>query len=337
MELPLGFGTKGGSQVCRLTKSLYGLKQASRQWFSKFSNTLLQLGFIQSKSDYSLFTRLKDSVFIALLVYVDDIVLAGNDSKALSSFTHLLNQKFKLKDLGDLKFFLGLEIARNSSGISLCQRKYALDILEDFGLLACKPSKLPMDPNLRLSQHDGLLLDDPTVYRRLVGRLLYLSLTRPDLVYSIQVLSQFMSQPQQPHLDAAHKVLHYIKSAPSRGLFFSASSDFKLKAFYDANWATCPDTRKSVTGFCLFLGDSLISWKSKKQQNISRSSTEAEYQAMVVACCELMWITSLLSDFQICLSHSALLFCDSKVALHIAANPVFHKLTKHIEIDCHLV
>jgi transposase InsO family protein len=328
MELPLGFGTKGGSQVCRLTKSLYGLKQASRQWFSKFSSTLLQLGFIQSKSDYSLFTRLKGSVFIALLVYVDDIVLAGNDSEALSSFTHLLNQKFKLKDLGDLKFFLGLEIARNSSGISLCQRKYALDILEDSGLLACKPSKLPMDPNLRLSQHDGLLLDDPTVYRRLVGRLLYLSLTRPDLVYSIQVLSQFMSQPRQPHLDAAHKVLHYIKSAPS---------DFKLKAFCDADWAACPDTRKSVTGFCLFLGDSLISWKSKKQQTISRSSAEAEYRAMAVACCELMWITSLLSDFQVCLSHSALLFCDSKAALHIAANPVFHERTKHIEIDCHLV
>jgi hypothetical protein len=124
MELPLGFGTKRGSQVCRLTKSLYGLKQASRQCVSKFSNTLLQLGFIQSKSDYSLFTRLKGSAFIALLVYVDDIVLAGNDSGALSSFTHLLNQKFKLKDLGDLKFFWRLEIAQNSSGISLCQRKY---------------------------------------------------------------------------------------------------------------------------------------------------------------------------------------------------------------------
>jgi len=185
MELPPGFGAKRSSQVCRLTKSLYGLKQASRQWFSKFSNTLLKLGFIQSKSDYSLFTRLQGSSFIALLVYVDDIVLAGNDSEALSTFTLLLNQQFQLKDLGDLKFFLGLEIARNSTGISLCQCKYALEILEDSGLLACKPSKLPMDPNLRLSQHEGLLLADPTPYRRLVGRLLYLSLTRPDLVYSI--------------------------------------------------------------------------------------------------------------------------------------------------------
>jgi hypothetical protein len=337
MELPPGFGAKGGSQVCKLTKSLYGLKQASRQWFAKFSNTLIKLGFIQSKSDYSLFTRLDGSSFIALLVYVDDIVLAGNDAKAISVFTQLLNQQFKLKDLGDLKFFLGLEIARKSSGISVCQRKYALDILDDSGLLACKPSKFPMDSNLRLSKHEGLLLDDPTSYRRLIGRLLYLTITRPDLVYSIQVLSQFMSQPRQPHLDAATKVLHYIKSAPSQGLFFPASSDFKLKAFCDADWAACPDTRKSVTGFCLFLGDSLISWKSKKQQTISRSSAEAEYRAMAVACCEIMWIKSLLSDLQVSFSQSALLFCDSKAALHIAANPVFHERTKHIDIDCHLV
>jgi hypothetical protein len=227
---------------------------------------LIKLGFIQSKNDYSLFTRLQGSSFLVLLVYVDDIVLAGNDTRAISTFIELLNQQFKLKDLGPLKFFLGLEIARTSSGISLCQRKYALELLEDSGLLAWKPSKFPMDPNLRLSKHEGVLLDDPTPYRRLIGRLMYLSLTRPDLVYSIQVLSQFMSQPRQPHLDAAIKVLHYLKYAPSQGLFFSASSEFKLKAFCDADWAACPDTRKYVTGFCLFLGDSLISWKSKKQQ-----------------------------------------------------------------------
>jgi hypothetical protein len=180
MKMPPGFGVKWESKVCRFTKSLYGLKQASRQWFSKFSSTLLDLGFIQSKADYSLFTRVQGSSFLALLIYVDDVAIASNDSVAISSFITLLNDKFKLKDLGSLKYFLGLEIARSYSGISVSQRKYALKILEDSGLLASKPIQFPMEHNLKLSRDDGVLLSDPTVYRRLIGRLLYLTITRPD-------------------------------------------------------------------------------------------------------------------------------------------------------------
>lgn len=145
MSMPPGFATKGESKVCRLTKSLYGLKQASRQWFAKFSTTLITLGFTQSKADYSLFTRVKGSSYIALLVYVDDIAIASNDSAAVSEFTSLLNDQFRLKDLGSLKYFLGLEIARSDKGISVCQRKYALEILQDCGLLASKPVLFPME------------------------------------------------------------------------------------------------------------------------------------------------------------------------------------------------
>jgi hypothetical protein len=337
MSLPPGYSSKGGSQVCLLKKSLYGLKQASRQWFSKFSTALLSHGFIQSRSDYSLFTRSVGSSYIALLVYVDDIVLASNDSSAISNITNLLNAQFKLKDLGILKFFLGLEIARTSLGISVCQRKYALEILEDSGLLASKPVKFPMDPNAKFSRLDGPLLSDPTTYRRLVGRLLYLTITRPDLSYCVQTLSQFMSAPCQSHMNAAYRVLRYLKSNPSQGLFFPSTSDLRLKSFCDSDWAACPDTRRSVTGFCIFLGDSLISWKSKKQHTVSRSSAEAEYRSMASTCCELMWLTSLLQDFQVPHSQAALLFCDSQAALHIAANPVYHERTKHIELDCHLV
>jgi hypothetical protein len=337
MAMPPGFGTKGESKVCRLTKSLYGLKQASRQWFSKFSMHLISLGFIQSKSDYSLFTRLQGSSYIALLVYVDDVAIASNDPAAVKSFISLLNDKFRLKDLGPLKYFLGLEIARSTKGLSVCQRKYALEVLQDCGLLASKPVPFPMEQNLKLSRDVGELIPDPTVYRRLIGRLLYLTITRPDLSYSVQTLSQFMDKPRQPHLDAVYRVLKYVKSSPGQGLLFPASSNFQLKAFSDSDWAGCPDTRKSITGFCVFLGDSLISWKSKKQQTVSRSSAEVEYRSMAATCCELIWLFSLLTDLHVLHPQAALLFSDGQAALHIAANPVFHERTKHIEIDCHFI
>jgi hypothetical protein len=169
------------------------LTQASRQWFSKFSVALIELGCLQSKVDYSLFTRSKGS-FIALLVYVDDVAIASNDPQAVSSFITLLNDRFKLKDLGPLKYFLGLEIARSTDGILVCQSKYALEILEDLGLLASKPAKFPTEQNLKLSKDEGVLLSDATSYRRLVSRLIYLTITRPDLAFSVQILSQFMDK-----------------------------------------------------------------------------------------------------------------------------------------------
>ena len=173
----------------KLNKSLYGLKQASRQWYSKFSTTILKYGFKQSKFEYSLFTKKFNQSFIALLVYVDDILITSNDVQAVDDLKRSLNHEFKLKDLGNLKYFLGLEVARSEKGISLCQRKYALEVLKDVGMIGCKPSKVPMEQNLKLSKYHGQLLLDLGVYRRLVGRLLYLTITRPNITYPVHKLS----------------------------------------------------------------------------------------------------------------------------------------------------
>jgi hypothetical protein len=256
MKLPPGFASSGPSKVRKLQKSLYGLKQASRQWFAKFSSTLISHGFTQSKADYSLFTLTQASSFIALLVYIDDIVIASDNVAAVSELTQFLNGVFSLKDLGPLKFFLGIEVARSAKWISISQRKYALEILEDSGVLGAKPVLFPMDSNLKLSRGDGELIDDPSSYQRLIGRLVYLTITRPDLSYSVQLLSQFMDSPRKPHMDAAFRVLRYLKSSLGQGLFFPSDSPLKLKAFCDSDWAACPDTRRSVTGFYVFLGDS---------------------------------------------------------------------------------
>jgi hypothetical protein len=339
MTLPPGFHSKGEpyppDTVCKLKKSLYGLKQASRQWFSKFS--ILHHGFVQSKADYSVFTKQQGSCFIALLVYVDDILIASNNAEAVAQLKNYLDSQFKLKDLGPIRYFLGLEIARSLKGISISQRKYALEIMEDAGMLGCKPTKCPMDQNLKLSKHERPLLPDPSIYRRLIKRLMYLTMTRPDIVFSVHKLSQSMESPRDPHLKAAQHILQYIKGAPSQGLLYASTSDLHIKAFSDSDWASCPNTRRSTTGYFVFLGSSLVSWRSKKQNTVSRSLEEVEYRAMASAVCEVIWMKALLADLRINQSQTSLLLSDSQAALHIAANPIFHERTKHIEIDCHLV
>ncbi|KAL5579567.1 hypothetical protein UlMin_012009 [Ulmus minor] len=358
MTIPAGYSPPGETRlpsnaVCKLNKSLYGLKQASRQWYAKFSSVLIEEGFCQSATDQSLFIQRTGGVFIALLVYVDDIIIASNDELAVQKLKSNLDAKFKLKDLGPLRFFLGLEIARTEKGISISQRPYALQILEDTGFWGCKPAATPMEVNVKLSQDDGEELSDPAIYRRLIRKLLYLTITRPDLSYAVNKLSQFLSKPRLPHFQAAQRVLQYLKGSPGQGLFFSSSSavqlrafaeaqfpgasDVQLKVFSDADLASCPDTRRFVLGFCVFLGESLISWKSKKQMTVSRSSAEAEYRSMANVTCEVTWLLSLLKEFGVNHTKPALLYRDNQAVLHIAANPVFHERTKHIEIDCHLV
>ncbi|KAK9667940.1 hypothetical protein RND81_13G022200 [Saponaria officinalis] len=202
---------------------------------------------------------------------------------------------------------------------------------------SCKVAVFPLPRGMKLSLEDGELLPDPELYRRLIGRLLYLNLTRPDLSYSVQHLSQFVSSPKVPHLQAALHIVRYLKGTTNAQLFYPSQTDLTLVAYCDADWGSCHFSCRSLTGHCCLLGCSLVSWKTKKQKTVSKSSAESEYRAMSYTASEVVWLHGLLRDFTMSVPMPIQLCCDNKAALHIAANPVFHERTKHINIDCHYV
>lgn len=339
MDIPKGYQVQGETQrmVCKLNKSLYGLKQASRQWFLKFSSVLMNFSLQKSGADHSYFYKHDHGLYLGIIIYVDDLLIACNHPPLVQEFKTYLGKHVKYKDLGTPQYFLGLEINITANGISLCQRKYILDLLADTGLTGCKSHTTPMEFSNHLELCDKDLLPDPKLYRRLIGRLLYLGFTKLDITFSINKLSQFLAKPCSYHLKAAHRVLKYLKGTTDLGLHYSKNSTLSPSIYADADWGTCSDTLRSVTGYCLFIGDSIISWKSKKQHTVSCSSAEAEYRAMAHATCEVVWIDILLRDFGIPKLKAIPLFCDNKAAIYITSNPVFHERTKHIEIVCHTI
>ncbi|XP_019263111.1 PREDICTED: uncharacterized protein LOC109240886 [Nicotiana attenuata] len=337
MQAPPGLETQAPDLVCKLNKSLYGLKKASRQWYDKLTEVLYSRGYAHSMHDYSLFHRKQGSSIVFVAVYVDDVLLTGIDSEEISQLTVFLHDRFRIKDLGQLHYFLGLEVLYKSDGIIVSQRKFVLDLLREYDCLHSPALASPLDPTVKLKAKEGTPLLDPTSYRKLIGKLNFLTNTRLDIAYGVQHLSQFMQDPREPHLQAAHRMLRYLKKDPTLGLYFSNTDDLSLKAYCDSDWAACPDSRKSVSGYVVFLGGSPISWKSKKQETISLSSAEAEYRALRKVVGELVWLSRLLEELTVPINLPIPVHCDSLSSLHIARNPVFHERTKHIEVDCHFV
>lgn len=337
IKLPPGFRTKDKNQVCRLHKSLYGLRQAPRCWFAKLTTALKEYGFVQSVKDYSLFFYKKGPTRLHILIYVDDLLITGTSLAVINEFKDYLSSCFRMKNLGVLKYFLGIEVARNSSGMYLSQRKYTLYIISEMGLLGARPASHPIEQNHVLAAVQGPILPNPTQYRRLVGRLIYLRTTRPELSYAIHMLAQFMHSPQQEHWDAAMRVVRYLKSSPGQGILLRAGQDLKLTIWCDSDWAGCRLSRRSLTGFFIQLGGSPISWGTQKQGVISRSSTEAEYRAMADTVCEVLWLREVLTSLGVDCTTPAKLYCDNKSAIYLTANPVFHARTKHVEADCHFI
>lgn len=265
------------------------------------------------ESDHSVFLKCSSSnQYIYLVVYVEDIVIAGDDYEGIKALKQHLFQNFQTKDLGPLRYFLGIEVAQSKSGIAISQRKYALDIIEETGLIDCKPVDTPMDHNVKLLPDQGEPYSDPGRYRRLVGKLNYLTLTRPDISFPVSVVSQFLNSPCDSHWNAVVRILKYIKRAPGNGLVFTNRGHTNIVGYSDANWAGDASDRRSTSGYCIFVGGNLISWKSKKQTVVARSSTKAEYRAMAHATSELVWLKHLLQELSFCEVGQMELVCDNQ-------------------------
>ncbi|KAL6333016.1 hypothetical protein AAG906_020036 [Vitis piasezkii] len=274
-------------KVCKLKKSLYGLKQSPRAWFGRFTKSMRDFGYRQ---------------------------IIGNDPEERKALQNYLFREFEMKDLGPLKYFLGIEVSRSSEGIFLFQRKYALDLLQETGISGCQPVNTPIEEGLKLCVEPNQVSTDKGGYERLVGRLMYLAHTRPDLAYALSVVSQYMHNPREQHMNAVMRIL-------------------SIEVYTDADWAGAVDDRRSTSGYFTFVGGNLVTWKSKKQNVVAHSSAEAEFRGMALGLCEALWLRLLLQDLGYLSRQPIRLFCDNKATCDSAHNPIQHDRTKHVEVD----
>ena len=338
MDAPPGFeNTIGAGKVCKLKKSLYGLKQSPRTWFEKFTKSVHSKGFHQSQGDHTLFFKHGDNGKIAaLVVYDDDIILMENDENEARRLKEELNKEFEIKDLGNLRYFLGIEVARSRKGILISQRKYVLDLLKEIGMLGCKDVETPIEANHKVETTMREAVNRES-YQRLVGKLIYLSHTCPDISHVVGIFSHFIHNPNEEHLKVALRIEKYLKNSLEMGLLFTKAKTMEVEIYTDADWADSSLDRKSISGYCSCLGGNLVTWRSKKKSVVARSSVEAKFRSMDLGICEGMWIKSILEDLNIGISKPMKLYCDNKAAISMAHNPVQHDRTKHVEIDKHFI
>jgi Reverse transcriptase (RNA-dependent DNA polymerase) len=338
MDIPPGYSYSGSSsQVCKLKKALYGLKQSPRAWFGRFCRAMKKYEYSQSESDHTLFYRKRCEKITILIIYVDDIIITGDDQDEIKRLQEQLYKEFEMKDLGRLKYFLGIEVARSKEDISLSQRKYVLDLLSETGMLDCRPVDTPVVQNLKLGELQDQVPANKERYQRLVGKLIYLSHTRPDIAYAVSVVSQFMHAPGEQHMEAVFRILRYLKGAPGRGIYFKKNGHLRIEGYTDSDWAGSITDRKSTSGYFTFVGGNLVTWRSKKQKVVALSSAEAEFIGIAKGVQELIWLRKIMRELGFDPSEGMRLMCDNKAAIAISQNPVQHDRTKHIEVSRHFI
>ena len=338
MAQPLGFVKKGSENlVCKLKKSIYGLKQSPREWYSKINSFFISQGFSRSKNDPTLYIKHTEDDIIIVIVYVDNLIVTSSSDALISDIKFQLKHKFQMIDLGILHYFFGMQIWQTPKGIFLSQSKYAHDLLEKFKMNDSNHVSIPCELGTKFVADMNTPFVDETLYRQLVGSLNYLTLTRPDIAYSVGLVSRFMSKPQQTHFKVAKRILRYIKGTINMGLFFDVNSAFILQGYTNSDLGGDPNDEKSTCGYCFFVGSGAISWKSKKEHSISLCSTEAEYKGCTNAAKEALWLRRLLEDLGLHQQAPTPLYCDNQSAIGLAKNPVFHARTKHISLQHHFI
>lgn len=348
MKCPPGFNP-GAGLVWRLWKSLYGLKQASRQWYKRLHEEFAAMGFVRSEYDHAVFFKKESDTFIICAVYVDDMLLVTNDVAARDRLKLALTERFEMTDLGEARWILNMEITRNRPLriLELSQRQYITSILTRFDLSNCRPVTTPMDPNqklIKLSEAEPGL--DVTLYQSMLGSLMYAMIgTRPDLAYSVGVLSKHAATPGREHFQAMVRVYRYLRGTHDLRLTYRGTPSGTrsginpdLIGYVDADWASDPNDRRSITGYLFILAGGAISWSSKRQSSTALSSTEAEYMAAAHATKEAIWLRSFLIEIgRLSIPYAVPLLIDNQSAIALIKNPEHHERTKHIAVRYHFI
>ncbi|GKA99146.1 retrovirus-related pol polyprotein from transposon TNT 1-94 [Tanacetum coccineum] len=323
-------------KVYRLRKALYGLKQAPRAWYDELSNFLMSKGFTKGTIDPTLFTIKYGEDILLVQIYVDDIIFGSTNPKFSKRFEKLMHSRFEMSLMGEMKFFLGLQIHQSPRGIFINQAKYTLEILKKHGMEKGQSIGTPMATKPKLDADLSGEPVDQTDYRSKIGSLMYLTSSRPDIVQAVCYCARYQARPTEKHLKEVKRIFRYLRGTINMGLWYPKDSGFELTAFSDADHAGCIDTRKSTSGGIQFLGDKLVSWMSKKQDCTAMSSAEAEYVALSASCAQVMWMRTQLKDYGFNYNKIPL-YCDSQSTIAISCNPMQHSCTKNIHTRYHFI
>ena len=337
VKQPPGFeDSKHPEYVYKLDKALYGLKQAPRAWYDTLSQFLLESGFTRGTIDTTLFIRKVKENVILVQIYVDDIIFGSTDEKLCKKFSKLMSDKYEMSLMGELTYFLGLQVKQTKDGIFINQEKYVKDLLNKFDMNQCSSMKTPMAPPVKLDADTDGKSVNVTTYRGMIGSLLYLTASRPDIMFSTCLCARYQANPKESHLIAVKRIFRYLKGTPSLGLWYPKDSGFDLTGYSDSDFAGCKLDRKSTSGGCQLLGGKLVSWSSKKHNSVSTSTAEAEYVAAGSCCAQILWMKSQLADYDIEFTKIPI-YCDNTSAIAISNNPVLHSRTKHIDVRYHFI